>query len=154
MAWQARAAQSQARCAMHCGLAAMSLAAALALFIVFTGGAAQACPKDKQTAHLAPYAHEIERVMVAAAVVVSAAAPAPIVAKSIFQYGGQCCGGGCHSHGVGCASGYCSSGSTAIDVVSAGLDLPDSSIRYCSRDPGRIVSTKPPSNFRPPRIFV
>jgi len=153
MVWQARAAQSQARCATHRGFAAMFLAVAFALFIVFTGGAAQACPKDKPAAHAAPYAHKIERVMVAAAVVVSAA-PAPIVAKGIFQYGGPCCGGGCHSHGVGCASGYCSSGSTAIDVVSAGLDLPDSSIRYCSRDPGRIVSTKPPSNFRPPRIFV
>jgi hypothetical protein len=153
MLQRAKAGQLQAVRATHRGFPAVFLAAAFAMFLVMTGGAAQACPKDKQTAHPATDAHKIERVMVAVAVVVSAG-PAPLVAEGILQYGGPCCGGGCHSHGVGCASGCCSSGSTAIDVVSSGIDLPDSSIRYSSRDPGKINSTKPLPNFRPPRTFV
>jgi hypothetical protein len=131
----------------------MFLAAAFALFIVFAGGAAQACPKDKQAALLATNAHKIERVMVAAAVVVSTA-PAPIGAKGIFQYGGQCCGGGCYSHGVACASGCSSACSSVFVAMSVDFDFPDSLVSYSSCGPGGIVSTNPPPTFRPPRTSV
>jgi len=148
---QAKAVQPEPARAAHRALATTVLIAALALVITLMASAAQACPRDQQTAYPATNGHKIERVVVVAAVVVSV--PTPIVAQGIFQYGGQCCGGGCHSHGVACASGCCSSGSTAIDAVSSGLVMPDSLIRYSSRGPGRIVSTNPSPNLRPPEIL-
>lgn len=127
-------------------LAAMVLAIGLTML---SAGTAQACPPGKNESALANIAHQAKR-----AVAVMSVASTPSLIKAFSLGGGQCCGGGSHSHSVGCANGCCSACSAAIDVMSSSVDLPDGSIRHGLFPPSRVVSTKPPPDHRPPRTMA
>lgn len=129
-------------------LGAAILAAGVTIFLMLTAGMAQACPPGKDASGSVRVLHKAKR---AAAVML--AAPAPAVAKDTCLDVGGCCGGGPHSHGVGCASGCCFACSAAADVPSSGLILPDGSIRQAVPDQDGAVSMKPSPDFRPPRFF-
>ena len=145
MFWRPKAVQSQA--AVSHGLVATLLVAGIAMFMMLTAGTAQACPPGKEASGPVSIVHTARR----AEAVVSATS-AQELAKDISQGGGQCCGGGSHSHGIGCASGCCSAVSVAIDILNSGLILLDGSICPLPRQDG-LASTRPPPDFRPPRTF-
>ena len=146
MFWRPKAVQSQASRAAPHVLVATLLVAGLAMFMMLTAGEAQACPPGKEANGSVSIVHTAKR-----AVATMSATSAPGLANVISQGGGQCCGGGPHSHGVGCASGCCSACSAAIDVASSGLVLPDGAICHCLPRQSGVVSTKPRPDFRPPR---
>ena len=130
-------------------LVATLLIAGLAMFLMLTAGAAQACPPGKEASDSVSIVHKAKR-----AVAMMSATSAPALAKDISQGGGQCCGGGSHSHGVGCASGCCSAFSAAIGVASSGVVLLDGSICHVLPRQDGVASTRPPPDFRPPRTFA
>jgi len=133
------------------------LAAMLALF-VFSGQVAQACPLGME--HGMHGAHNTHNTLVnlphkpkPAASIASTVAPFEFVtSRSIgTAHGG---GGNAHSCPCGCQTGCCSTGSTAIDVTTSGLDLPEySDLRVCVGLSG-FVSHEPPPRFRPPQILI
>lgn len=127
-------------------LGAAALATGVMLLLMLTAGMAQACPPGKDPAGLARVVHKSKH-----AVAVMSAASTPALAKDISLAGGQCCGGGAHSHAVGCASGCCFPCWAAADV---GLVLPDGSLWHGLPDEDGAVSIKPPPDFRPPRFFA
>jgi hypothetical protein len=126
-------------------LAGILLAIGLAMLAILSSGTAQACPPGKENGSVS-ITHKAKRI-----VVVTSVASTPSLAKDFSLGGGQCCGGGLHSHGAG---GCCSGCSAAIDVVSSGIALPDGSILHhlSSQDGG--LPTVPPPDFRPPRTFA
>jgi hypothetical protein len=79
---------------------------------------------------------------------------APVLAKDMSRSGGNCCGDDSHSQGVSCASGCGAVCSTAIDIASSGVDLPDGSIGHVLLRQDGVVSTKLSPEFRPPRNFA
>ena len=141
--------QSQASRGVPHVLVATLLVVGLAMFMMLTAGAAQACPPGKEANGSVTIAHKAKR-----AVAMMSATAAPALAKDSSQGGGQCCGGGSHSHGVGCASGCCSAYSAAIDVASSGLVLLDGSIGHVLPRQDGLASTRSPPDFRPPRTFA
>ena len=145
MFWRPKAVQSQA--AVSHGLVATLLVAGIAMFMMLTAGTAQACPPGKEASGSVSIVHTAKR-----AVEVISATSAPALAKDISHGSAQCCGGGSHSHGIGCASGCCSAFSAAIDVASSGLVLLDGSICPLPRQDGLAPPRLPP-DFRPPRTF-
>ena len=148
MFWRTKPIQSQASRAVSHVLVATLLVAGLAMFMMLTAGAAQACPQGKEASGSISIVHKAKR-----AVAMISATSVPALAKDISQGGGQCCGGGSHSHGVGCASGCCSAYSAA-DVASSGVVLLDGSICHVLPRQDGVTSTKLPPDFRPPRTFA
>ena len=148
MFWRTKPIQSQASRAVPHVLVATLLVAGLAMFMMLPGGAAQACPQGKEASDSVSIVHKAKR-----AVAMMSATSAPALAKDISQGGGQCCGGGSHSHGVGCASGCCSAFSAAIDVASSGVVLLDGSICHVFPRQDGLAPPRLPPDFRPPRTF-
>ena len=148
MFWRPEATQSQASRAPHALVAAL-LVAGFAMLMIPTTGAAQACPPGNAASGSVSIVHKAKY-----AVAMMSARSAPALAKDISQGGGQCCGGGCHSHGIGCASGCCSACSTAIDIASSGIVLPSGSICHFLPRQAGVKSNKFPPDFRPPRTFA
>ena len=146
MFWRPQTVQSQASRAV---LVTTLLVAGFAMFMMLTAGAARACPPGKEASGSVSIVHEAKR-----AVAMMSATSAPALAKDISQGGGQCCGGGSHSHGVGCASGCCSACSAAIDIASSGIVLLNGSIGHVLPRQDGVVPTRPPPDFRPPRTFA
>jgi hypothetical protein len=146
---RSKAALSQKFRAIQHALGAAVLAAGVTMFLTLTAGMAQACPPGKDAGGPVRVVHQPKR-----AVAVMSTPFIPALAKDISLAAGQCCGGGAHSHGVGCASGCCFACSAATDVTHSGLVLPDGSIRHGVPDESGAVSMKPPPDFRPPRLFA
>ena len=143
-----KATQSQATRAVPHVLVAALLVAGLAMFMMLTAGAAQACPPGKEASGSVSIEHKAKR-----AVAMVSAMSAPALAKDVSQGGGQCCGGGSHSHGVSCASGCCSACSAVIDVASSGVVLLDGSICHVLPRQDGLAPPRLPPDFRPPRTF-
>jgi hypothetical protein len=141
-------------------LIATLLVGALAIFMMLTAGVAQACPRGKEASTSVSIAHKIKRVGGIAheakliVTTASASSPALVLAKTICPGSGLCCGGDSHSHGLGCASTCCSACSAAIDVASLGFFLLDGRIGHVLPPQDELASTRPPPDFRPPRIFA
>ena len=131
-----------------------ALAHAMAGFVLAIGltiaatETAQACPKEKASVTIT---HKASGQAKNVAVVMAVAA-VPSFARNIFAGGGLCCGGS-HTFGGSCANTCCSVCSTAINVMSSDIGLPNGSIRHHLPAPDRVVSTQPPPDVRPPRIF-
>ena len=149
MFWRSKPMQSQASRAMSHVLVATLFVAGLAMLMTLTAGEAQACPPGKEASGSVSVVHKAKH-----AVATKSVTSAPTLAKDLSQVGGQCCGGGSHSHGVGCASGCCSACSAAIDAASSGLVLLDGSISHVLPQQSGMISTRPPPDFRPPRIIA
>ena len=132
MFWWPKLMQSQASRAVPHVLVATLLVTGLAMFMMLTAGAAQACPPGKDASGSVSIEHKAKR-----AVAMMPATYAPALAKDISQAGGRCGGGGSHSYGVGCASGCCSACSAAIDVSNSRVVLLDGSICLVSTRRGR-----------------
>ena len=148
MFWRPKPTQSQAsRGGPHVLVTAL-IVAGLAMFMMLTAGVAQACPPDKEASGSVSIEHKAKR----AGALISATS-ALVLAKDISQGSGQCCGGGSHTHGVGCASGCCSAYSAAIDVAGSGVILLDGSICHVLPRQDGVAATRPPPDFRPPRTF-
>jgi hypothetical protein len=150
MWWQAKVLQTKAARAAHQALA--KIVVATVLIIIGLIGNAEACPESKTGAQPVFANHKIERVLPAAAEVVSVS-PTQIVAKLNRQYNGQCCGAGCHAHSVACASACCGAGSASINPIISNLLLPTKSIRLLLFDQAEAISARPAPDFRPPRSF-
>ena len=148
MWWQAKVLQTKAARAAHQALA--KIVVATVLLIIGLIGNAEACPESKTGAQPVFANHKIERVSPAAAGIVSAA---PAVAKLNRQYNGPCCGAGCHSHGITCATGYCFASFASISPASSDLFLPARSVRLLPTDQAEALSARAPPDFRPPRSF-
>lgn len=151
--------QLQASRAVRHVLVAILLFAGLAMFMMLTAGAAQACPPGKEVSGSVSITHKVKWAGTIAheaklIVTTASASSAPVLAKTICQGGGLCCGGNSHSHGVGCASACCSAFSAAIDIASSGFFLLDGSIGHVLSRQDGLASTRPSPDFRPPRTFV
>lgn len=142
--------QSQASRAMSHALVAALFVAGLAMSMMLMAGSAEACPKGKEASgSVSVVQHKVIH-----SIATKWVTSAPMLAKNLSQTGGQCCGGGCHSHCKGCASGCCSAFSTAIDAAASSLVLLDGSIIHILAQQSEIISTRPPPDFRPPRIIA
>lgn len=144
-----RKALSQEFRAIRRGLAAVVLAAGVGMFLMLTTGMAEACPPGKDASASVKVLHQAKRAVAMTAAVM------PASAQAIPATSGQCCAGAPHSHhAVGCASPCCFACSAATEALDCSLALPDGSTRHRLSDDGRAVSTKPPPDFRPPRLFA
>ena len=148
MFWRPKVMQSQASRAVPHVLVATLLFAGVAMFMMLMAGTAQACPPGQEASGSVSIEYNTNR-----AVAMMSATSAPALAKDISQGGGQCCAGGSHSHGVGCASGCSSACSAAVDVASSGVVLLDGSICHGLPRKSGVTSISPPPDFRPPRTF-
>ncbi len=147
MFWRPRLMQSQARATSRVLVAALFVAGIAMLML--TAGGAQACPPGKEASGSVSVVHKVKH-----AVATKWVTSAPTLAKDLSQVGGQCCGGGCHSHCVGCASGYCSACSAAIHAAGSGLVLLDSSTIHILAQQSGMILNRPPPDFRPPRTVA
>lgn len=130
--------------------ALLKIAVATLLLISTMVGTAAACPHGDRGAQSIVANYKTEGAF--AAVIVSAI-PSRIVTTPDCSDNGPCCGAGCHSHGVACASGWCFAGFGSIYFVGSNLFLPATSLRLLPLDQAEAMSTRPPPNFRPPRSF-
>ena len=149
MFWRSSAMQSRPSRAMSHVLVATLFVAGLATLMMLTAGGAQACPPGKEASGSVSVVHKAKH-----AVTTKWVTSAPTLAKDLSQIGGQCCGDGCHSHCNGCVSGSCSACSAAIDAAGSGLVLLDGSIIHITAQQSGVISTRPPPDFRPPRIIA
>jgi hypothetical protein len=115
-------------------------------------GTAAACPHGKHAAPSQVIDYKTERVLPPAKETVSAA-PVRIVTAFNRTERGQCCGAGCHSHGIACATGCCLAGVASINSIISNFFLPANAVRLLLIDQAEIISARPPPEFRPPRTF-
>lgn len=131
-------------------LAAIAWAAAvLAVFMMLVPGAAEACSKRHVSGGITRsvnIAHKTTHVAQVTAVSVSTIG---VATRDV-----HCCGIGGHCGGLVYASGCCAVCSTAIDIMSAGIEPPDTPGSHDLSIQGKIVSPTPPPVFRPPRLFA
>ena len=140
-------------------LVATLLAIGIAMYMVLSAGMAEACPQSKDTnnaisaVHKQNVAHapKLMNKHKRSDVVMSAASSTQAVVKDIFHRS-RCCGSGCHSQGIGCASGCCFASPGAIDAANFGIFLFGVSASYYLPRQDRLFATKPLPDFRPPRI--
>lgn len=129
------------------------LVAVLALFMTLTTSAAEACPKSGAADGAIRSAGIIQVTAIAFEAedmaYVTAVSP---TAGTVSQP--HCCVSGGFCSGAGCASACCAAWSTAVDRVSAGIDLLDVNAAYVCFGQGGIISTPPPPDFRPPRFIA
>ena len=140
--------QSQPPLAVFHVLGATLLVAGIAMFMMLTAVTAKACSIDKEASNSASIAYQAE-----AAVTMVSAASYLALTTDIAQDGRHCSGGGSLSHGGDCASGCCSTCSSAT-VLSSGVVLFGESPGHFLSQTRGIVSTRPPPEFRPPRNFA
>ena len=133
------------------GRAGVTVVIGFAMLMILSSVTAQACPPGKGN-NLVSIAYKAKHAL--AAIAVASVVTMQSFANDTPLCVGQCCGGGCHTHGGEYANGCCFAGSTAIDVTSPSIDLLDGSIRHHLSSQDRGVPTEPPPNFRPPRTFV
>ena len=148
MFWQVEATQSWVTPAMSRVLIAAVLVAGLAMSTVLTTEAAQACPTDSKSSNSVSVVQKSER-----ALAVVSATSAPAVAIDVSQGRRRCCGG-IHSQGADCVSACCFAFSAAMNGANAGLSFAAASICHGLPRQDGLVATRPPPDFRPPRIFA
>ncbi len=146
MFWRSSQMHSQRSRATSRVLVAALFVAGVAMLMTLTAGGAQACPPGKAASGSVSVVHKVKY-----AVATKWVTSAPTLAKDLSQVGGQCCGGGCHSHSVGCASGCCSACSAAIHAADSGLVLLDGSAIHILARQSEMILNRPPPDFRPPR---
>lgn len=126
-----------------------TLAAIAFVIVMISGGEAHACHPGMNSGTSISVVHKVE----GAAAVTLNAASRPIESRSGRSVTiGSCCGGTSHSNS-GCQTGCCAACSTAIDLTNSGLDLSEEINDHVFAKSGDVVSTEPPPDFRPPRIF-
>jgi hypothetical protein len=146
MFWRPKAVNWEASRAVPHVLVATLLVAGFAMFMMLTAGVAQACPPGKVASGSVSIVHKAKHAIAMMSVI-----SAPALAKDMS---GRCCGGGSHSHGIGCANGCCSACLAAIDIASSGLLSAEGSICHFLPRQSGVVSSRPPPDFRPPRTFA
>lgn len=137
---------------------AVVLVAGLAMFMMLTARAAQACPPGKEASVSVRLADKAERVgtiedEAALAETVALVSSAPVLAEAAYQGGRPCCSDNSYSHKGCCASACCSAFSLAIDVAGSGIIPLDGSVCHVLDAQEMAVPTGPPPDFRPPRSF-
>ena len=147
MFWRPKRMKSQPPRAVFHVLGATLLVTGIAVFMMLTAATAKACSIDQEASNSASIAYQAE----AAATIVSATSNL-VLTKDIAQDGKHCCVGGSQSHGGDCASGCCSTCSSAT-VLSSGVVLFGELPGHILSQTRGVISTRPPPEFRPPRNF-
>ena len=144
------------KCASRTNLAlaifrkASSAVVATVLLVVWSVGAAQACPQNKSELFGVTALHKVERS------VHHKLGTAPALVQKIANaqrlYSDPSCA--FHTHGAACGSGCCFVGFASIDASSASLYFPVSSALILPSDQAEVPASRPPPDFRPPRNFI
>ena len=125
------------------------LVVGLAMFMMASSGPAQAYAPGQEPSAAIGITHKTT-----AAVAIMAPTFASELACAISQDGEPCCGSGAQSHHANCVSGCCSACPATGDVASAGFVLLDGPTGHLLPRHSGVVSTRPPPEFRPPRILA
>jgi hypothetical protein len=120
----------------------------LSVLVTLLPNAAQACPKQ----------HAGSGITGAVTIAPKAAHQSTVKAVSAARVGaatrGHCCERCGHGGNGACKSGCCAACTAAIDIVAAGVELPDTPRSHGLPIPGKVISSIPPPDFKPPRSFA